>query len=208
MAIYDNFAQKFARTRELAWPDLEEAISYPLVLSYLTLDIIDIGCGSGRLLDYILPRISKPRYTWYDVSEGMIQEAKLRYPDYQFEVQDMLTAKHIEWVDIAFYIASFHHLLTEGDQMKALESLSLVLKEGGIAVFLNWNLRSERLLNKYPPSQESLNIRHIPFAGYSRSYRAWWLDELTNSFEKAGFQSLVATKTCTDANLLHIIQKK
>ena len=75
MATYDNFAKKFARTRELAWPDLEEVVSHSFVLTHLTLDIVDIGCGSGRLLDYILPRVPSPKYTGYDVSPGMIQEA-------------------------------------------------------------------------------------------------------------------------------------
>ncbi len=90
MAVYDDFALQFARTREQIWPDLEEVVSHPLVLTHLTLDIVDIGCGSGRLLDYILPRVPSPKYTGYDVSPGMIQEARLRYPGYEFEVQDML----------------------------------------------------------------------------------------------------------------------
>ncbi len=109
---------------------------------------------------------------------------------------------------MAFYIASFHHLLTEAEQSRALESLSLALKDGGIAVFLNWNLRSEKLLKKYPPVEGSFDIRYIPFAGSPRSYRVWYPDELSSFLESAGFAVCTASVTRSGANLLHIVQKK
>lgn len=207
MATYDTFAQKFAQTREQVWPDLIELIANSQVQEYLSLDIVDMGAGSGRLLDYISDRVSPEKYRGYDLSVGMISEAQKRYPNYIFEVLDMTQMGEIPPVDLVFFIASFHHLIDSSDQNICMDYLLQILNPRGRGVFLNWNLTSEKLVKRYPVDTENPDIRSIPFNGSPRFYRAWGLEELSTTLEKKGFKVLYASTTLTGANMIHIFEK-
>ena len=106
------------------------------------------------------------------MSEGMLVQARQRYPEYLFVHQSMVDVLERTQVDIIFYIASFHHLLTFIEQKSALNAAKKSLRKGGKLVFLNWNLTSEHLLSRYPASP-SEPIRAIPYNGNDRHYRAW-----------------------------------
>ena len=49
--------------------------------------ILDIGCGTGHAIS--LGNLSVQNYTGIDFSKGMINDAKLKYPDYKFIVKDI-----------------------------------------------------------------------------------------------------------------------
>ena len=137
----------------------------------------------------------------------MIQEAQMRYPGYRFEVRDMTQMENIASADLIFFIASFHHLVEEGDQNICLDHIHSVLNPGGRCVFLNWNLTSEKLTKKYPIEPLRPNIRIIPFDTTIRLYRAWSVEELSSILQIKGFKVLYANTTITGANMIHIFEK-
>lgn len=46
--------------------------------------VLDIGCGSGLLLDYLAPHVS--RYVGVDPSKGMLNQLLAKHPDYESSV--------------------------------------------------------------------------------------------------------------------------
>jgi SAM-dependent methyltransferase len=53
--------------------------------------VIDVGCGLGDLYGY-LKRVFKvpPKYQGIDITQGMVERARARYPAARFEVADIL----------------------------------------------------------------------------------------------------------------------
>tara|TARA_R100001440_G_scaffold19195_2_gene32444 strand:+ start:16928 stop:17608 length:681 start_codon:yes stop_codon:yes gene_type:complete len=51
--------------------------------------ILDIGCGTGNMIT--VGRLPVKHYLGVDISENMLKEAKIKYPDYDFKQQEALT---------------------------------------------------------------------------------------------------------------------
>lgn len=53
--------------------------------------LLDLGCGTGYLLDHLSPLLSRRfiRYIGVDISEGMIREGRQKHPYKEFHVGDM-----------------------------------------------------------------------------------------------------------------------
>ncbi len=109
-------------------------------------DILDIGCGTGRLLRMAGARWPAARLTGVDAAEGMVKEARRLTPQAQFHVS-MAEALPLpdESVDVVLSTASFHHWQ---DQLQALRQVRRVLRPGGVFVlvdiFLPFGLRRLR----------------------------------------------------------------
>ncbi len=74
--------------QELRFENLLEAIDEPAVASF---SVLDVGCGLGDLFGY-LKRSGrlKGRYLGVDVVSEMIEAAKARHPEAEFELRDIL----------------------------------------------------------------------------------------------------------------------
>lgn len=62
--------------------------------------IIDIGCGTGYLLDIL--DIATDRYVGIDISGGMIEEARRKHPHHQFVKGDMHRGGFIQPASVVF----------------------------------------------------------------------------------------------------------
>ncbi len=96
--------------------------------------LIDIGCGSGRDVDFFhavgLDALG------IDSSEAEIRGARERFPDSRFEIQD---AEHLAFPDGsvgAFFMINIIHYL---DQKLALRGIFMALRPGG-HLFVHFNL--------------------------------------------------------------------
>jgi SAM-dependent methyltransferase len=124
------------------------------------------------LLEYFLQKPNPKSYIGIDISEGMLIQARQRYPEYLFVHQSMTDSLERTQVDAILYIASFHHLLITAEQELTLSIAKKSLKKGGKIIFLNWNLTAAHLLKRYPLSSFE-PVRTIPYNGNVRQYRAW-----------------------------------
>ena len=92
-------------------------------------NILDIGCGTGRLLRKAADRWPRASLTGVDPAEGMITEAHCLTPDAKFLVS---TAEDISLPANAFDLVvstmSFHHW---ADQRRALQQIADILVCGG-----------------------------------------------------------------------------
>jgi trans-aconitate 2-methyltransferase len=95
--------------------------------------LLDIGCGTGRLTERILPRLPRGRVVAIDRSPGMLQVARTnlrpRFPGRVWFVRADGAALPLRSVaDVAFSTATFHWIL---DHSRLVESVFAALKPGG-----------------------------------------------------------------------------
>jgi len=97
--------------------------------------ILDIGCGTGRLLRRAAEHWPRARLTGADPAEGMVQEARRLTPGAEFQVSLAESlALPDGYADLAFSTASFHHWQ---DQQQGVRQIARVLRPGGIFVLVD-----------------------------------------------------------------------
>ena len=91
--------------------------------------ILDVGCGTGRLLRAADERFPGTRLEGIDVAEGMIEQARTSGGRANFQ---LATAENIPFpdaqFDLVFSTMTFHHW---ADQQKGIAEIARVLKPGG-----------------------------------------------------------------------------
>ncbi len=183
---YDSFATTFSNSRKnLHWPELEYIIAD--MMQYTPNSILDIGCGNGRFLESIINyQLSIINYFGIDSSKGMIIEARKLHPDHQFETIGMQDIREVNGsFDAILFLASFHHLETQAERIQVLNDAKKLLSPNGRIYMTNWNLRDQ---TKYEASHRWNGDYDIKIGAYSRYYRGFTLDELTELFEETEYQ--------------------
>jgi len=64
--------------------------------------ILDIGCGFGDFHQYLINENMKVDYTGYDISQKIIDVAKIKHPEVKFRVKDILEERIGEKFDYVF----------------------------------------------------------------------------------------------------------
>ena len=95
-------------------------------------DILDVGCGTGRLLRKAKQQWPYARLVGIDAADKMIQQATQLFPEAEFHVA-MAEALPLSdaSVDIAFSTLSFHHWT---NQLKGISEIARVLRPKGLFV--------------------------------------------------------------------------
>ncbi len=114
--------------------------------------ILDIGCGTGRLLRKAAARWPKARLTGVDPAEGMVKEARRLTPQAQFHVSMAESlALPDGYADLVFSTVSFHHWQ---DQLQGIRQIARVLGPGGIFVLVDLCM-SFGWPNKHPHGRQA-----------------------------------------------------
>jgi ubiquinone/menaquinone biosynthesis C-methylase UbiE len=92
--------------------------------------VLDIGCGTGRLLRRAARRWPAATLTGVDPADGMIEQARALHPAATFHVGagEALPLPDAT-TDVAFSTISFHHW---ADQAAGVREVARVLRDGGI----------------------------------------------------------------------------
>ena len=93
--------------------------------------ILDIGCGTGQLLRDIRSKFSDSKidYTGVDKSEGMIKEAKRKFPAGNFIVSNVTDYINIkELFDVIICTHAFPYF---PNKLEVLKGFKMMLKMGG-----------------------------------------------------------------------------
>lgn len=134
---YNTIAASFAATRRKEiWPEIKT----------LTADIksgskvLDVGCGSGRLLEVLSDR--DVNYCGVDSSKELIRLCQTNYPKNKFLVGDILNLQATVTAnfDYIFCLAVLPHIPSTDLRVKALQELKNKLAPEGKIVISTWNL--------------------------------------------------------------------
>ncbi len=208
MKTYDEISKEFSDSRGYAGKEFEEFHGYLQPGQ----TILDLGCGNGRLVDFLEKEASTwNQKTYYyvgvDSSKNLLMEAKRKHPGHTFKHGDMLEIPIKEkTVDVLFCIRAFHHLPTVKSRLKALKEMKRVLKPQGVLILTVWNLwqkkyvwqlakalmRSIVTLGSYGPGDTFI---HWGKEKRPRYYRAFRRKELAKLFIESGWNILELSKT-------------
>ena len=204
-ADYSAIAEAFDETRKAPWPEFEDLWKGTVSrLNRKTLKLLDVGCGNGRLLNF-LPNDAVD-YRGVDNNRALLSLAKKRHPKAKFRYADALKLPFPNATfDTVWCIAMLHHL-PASLQLNALKEMHRVLKKNGVLALTVWNLfqpRYKKFVNR--TTHESL----IPWGkdkSILRYYYAFTNLELKNLLKKAGFSSLKKIKS--KHNLVYLCTRR
>lgn len=212
---YNKFAKTFANSRlNLKWEEIEYFLTF---LEWKKdLKILDVWCGSWRLLwEFAKNKVDVKEYLWVDLSTGLLDEAKKKYPEIEFMELNMLDLNKIERkYDMLFFIASFHHINNPDDRLRVIKKAYNMLEDWGMMFFTNWALDSDLNKMRYWKNvvdwsenrfwSSDFNIKIWEFVRYYHSYH---LDELKYLFEKVWFEIIENREFDNKRNIISIIKK-
>ena len=89
--IYNNISKEYDNKYKSNVHLVEDNIIGDIIKSNMDNNdyVLDVGCGTGHIIT--LANLKKDRYLGIDFSEGMILDARLKYPDYNFIAKDITT---------------------------------------------------------------------------------------------------------------------
>lgn len=219
MNNYDLFSKTFSQSRRgMKWSEVEYFLEYIQKNNISLESILDIWCWSGRLLEqFSSSKIQIQKYLGIDGSNGMIQEARKNFSEYDFMTLDMQSLWEIEkkGVSCIFFIASFHHLETVPERIQVLKDAYDTLRDWGYVFLTNWNLLSWGNIAKYnnqmiEKSQNEFGSEDfsIKIGKYNRYYHWFSLKELQYIISKTDFEILENRVFEGERNIITILRKK
>lgn len=139
--LYNQIAQDFSDSRVNLWPEFEYFTGY----LKNNQDILDLGCGNGRVLDLL--KDFQINYLGVDNSSKLIAQAQQNWPQAKFMVADILDLKDIKQkYDIIFLVATLHHIPSAKLREQVLSNIKQLLKPDGKLLMTNWNLWQKRYI--------------------------------------------------------------
>lgn len=140
----------------MVWPEIKTFAK----LVFPNGKVLDVGCGNGRVFEVLKEK--KVDYLGIDFSEGLVEEAKKRYPKAKFKVRDI--TKKETWrgfsnqFDFIFCLAVLHHLPSKKLRNEVIKKLRNSLKDNGRAFVTVWNLWQPKYL-KHHFSLQSIKLK-------------------------------------------------
>jgi SAM-dependent methyltransferase len=160
---YSQFAGEFDQTRKQQWPEFDHFLAYTKKHA----KILDLGCGNGRLCDFLKPK--EVSYLGIDHNSQLLDLARKNFPEARFQLDDIMDLKlEEEAFDNVFCIAAFHHIPTKKMRKKVLADVHRALKPDGLLILTVWNLFQFRYLGPFIKAK----FRFI----FTLGLRGWWND--------------------------------
>jgi len=146
-AFFDRWAPRYDRSTQQRFffgPAHAAALTAASAGGVAPRDVLDVGCGTGRLLERACQQWPEARFVGIDAAPQMIAEAKRKNDGdarFHFEVADaVLLSSRASSVDAVFSSFSHHHW---SDQQEGVREISRVLRPGGVFVLVNIELCRE-----------------------------------------------------------------
>lgn len=165
--FYSAQAASFDATRQTLWPGWERVVDIleksNLVDSREGLSVLDVGCGNGRYLKYLIEQdIATKSYLGVDSSEKLIEIAKKNFTDRkssQFEVADILEKHYWQNLNQKFnHIVAFglfHHIPGYENRLKLVQQMIEHLNSNGTLVITFWQFMKQERFQKMIIATES-----------------------------------------------------
>lgn len=195
---YNKIAHHFASTRKYVWKDID-AVTNNFDLS--SKNVLDLGCGNGRLYDYLTKKGAK--YTGLDLGDNLIKIANEKHPEGRFTQGDLLETpfKDNEF-DYVYCIATLHHIPSKEKRNAAIQEIYRILKPGGKILITNWYFWNKPKYLKMI-LDSALQNNNLPIGDFfmpwksthkntlaERYFHAWTKHETISILKKNGFSDI------------------
>lgn len=196
---YNLIASYFSNTRYDLWPELKPFVKYIKNGQ----NILDWGCGNGRLLSLL--KNFDVKYFGVDQSDGLLKIARQKW---SAEIKagkakffsTSTRAKNFpaNFFDMVFMIASFHHLPDEKIRLQLLKKVYQEMNDDGKIIITVWNLESDWAKKKRQRGWKVIvpNDFLIPWKNNQgqilaeRYYHHFKKEEIKNLLHRAGFKNI------------------
>lgn len=112
-------------------------------------NILEVGCGSGRIIKTLADQYPLKSWHGIDYSETMIQQAvSLCIPNSVFEVANMLTWNTSSKYDQIFFVRSLTNLASHLEQTVVLDHMQSFVKSSGALILLEPTLQGMEQINR------------------------------------------------------------
>lgn len=159
------------------YPRMVEALVAAIPFdSAASMQIMDLGCGTGTVAQAVLGAFPNARVTCLDLAENMIAMAQVKLADYadvSYVVADFSSFAFDTKYDVVISSLALHHFVTDRDKQQFYRRVYDCLNPGG--VFYNAdvvlganeflqavNMRQWRAFMKQHISQEEIENKWIP----------------------------------------------
>ena len=155
MEFYNSIASKYDKI----YSDRISVLENIALMEYLNRVrqdgvVLDAGCGTGLILDELVPTILPEEYMGFDISQNMLSQAIQKHPEYRTRfIHHDLLQQRISWVNSFKNVWCLYGVLTCLDEAGILEALTHLysyLQEGGCMVLVPNGTRD--------PSQRSSTV--------------------------------------------------
>ena len=214
---YNRIAAGFSISRTCDWPEFDEFLRF----YKKDFTILDMGCGNGRLVNY-LEKIGFTKYIGIDQSKELLKFAKESVGTRRgvlfleadiSNLSDSFLKANAGKFGAIFAIASFHHL-PPPLQEQTLRDWHKLLRPGGYLFMMNWNLFQWRFWKQWLraifwPRYGFFGLQ-IPWKGdpkkvVNRYYYAFTARRLRQLCSSTGFSVELCKKT---SNIVIVARRK
>ncbi|HPN67188.1 MAG TPA: class I SAM-dependent methyltransferase [bacterium] len=214
---YDQIAPHFSTTRFHNWGEINKIVAQYVKPKQ---QILDIGCGNGRLVKSLPTDIY---YHGIDTSLALIELARHQYSSSTKHLSVIFQTGSIldipsdyQHFDLIFSIAVLHHIPSSLLRKQACREMYRVLKPNGFLIMTNWDLYQDKYMlyhntNHTLDPQLDTNDTLIPWKDQtgktivSRYYHAYSMNELKDLLIATGFHLI--KNYMSKHNIITICQK-
>ena len=201
---YNSIHSDYSATRSFSWPSGKCIETWLCDNIKSGMKILDVGCGSGHLVEALHQTGKTVEYIGVDISTGLLSEAKTCFGSQyhnvkcQWQEGDMDDLDFIdESFDVICVIASIHHLPSARARMKVVRKLYSLLKPGGYVCSANWYIWSRVYWKKFDLYKQAILhpwrvlVRGDVFITWKNKYREVLMNRYIHGFHKNEFRNML-----------------
>ena len=200
--FYSRMAGEFASSRSIPWPGWQKLWHYFEEEQYYPDNILDVGCGNGRFLDFVAKKLTGFKYLGIDSSRELLQIAKQKYQSksVRFEYHDLRNQiKLKDYYELIVIFAVLHHIPGFTNRAEILSSFAGRLIDSTFLVFTEWNIATDQKLSKkiLPWYEAGIDEKQLEAgdllldwkkSGVHRYYHSFNEEEITELLKLAGLK--------------------
>ena len=185
------------------------------------IDVLDIGCGSGRALNLMAWRFPNSRFVGYDLSEQALETARAEARatgsrNIRFEVRDLSTFAQDAEVEAFDLVTAFDAIHDQGRPDSVLAGIHRTLKRGGWFLMQDIDASSNPAQNANHPLGTflyTISCMHCMTVSLAQGGMglgaAWGREMAVRMLEEAGFLNVAISNLEHDiVNCFYTMQKR
>jgi len=181
---------------------------------------LDVGCGSGRIINKLAGLFPNSRFTGFDlspeaVSNGRSEASSLGLGNVEFIIQDLSNFQETAEVEAYDVITTFDAIHDQGQPLNVLKGIQRALKADGLYLMQDIKASSHVHKNIGHPigtflyAISTMHCMTVSLAQGGEGLGAMWGEEKTREYlEKAGFRSVETNTLAHDIqNNWYVVRK-